>query len=357
MNMGRLLTTDEFITKAKVIHGDKYNYPNEYLGSKKYLLIECQIHGEFSQKPNCHLNGDGCSKCSGKNKYSTEEFIIKATNIHNHKYDYSLVQYINNKTKVKIICPIHGEFKQSPDKHINQKNGCTICGKKQNSTNEEFINKAKLKHNNKYDYSIIDYVNSKTKVKIICKIHGEFEQTPNSHMLGYGCVRCNGPIITDFIQKANSIHNNKYDYSMVKYVNSSVKINILCIKHGIFSQKLNDHLYGNGCPICRESIGEKEIRNYLLKNEIKFISQHRFKDCKYKNTLPFDFYLPDYNLCIEYNGIQHYEYRKFFHRTKNALSVQQLKDNIKKQYCDVNGISLLIIKYDENINNKLNKIC
>ena len=92
-------------------------------------------------------------------------------------------------------------------------------------------------------------------------------------------------------------------------------------------------------------------------NKINFLPQHRFKDCKYKNTLPFDFYLPEHNICIEYNGVQHYEYRKFFHRTKNALSIQQLKDNIKKQYCDINGISLLIIKYDENINNKLNKIC
>jgi hypothetical protein len=357
INMGRRLTTEEFIIKAKKVHGDKYKYLNEYLGSKKYMLIECGVHGEFEQKPNCHLNGDGCSKCSGKYKPTNEEFIIKAKSIHGDRYDYSTSFYINNKTKIEITCSMHGIFKQTPDCHINKKQGCPVCGTKQNATNEEFITKTNLIHGNKYDYSLVEYINSKTKVKIICPMHGVFEQTPNNHIFGYGCVRCNGPIITDFIQKAKSIHNNKYDYSLVEYVNSNVKINILCPKHGVFSQKLNDHLYGNGCPICRESIGEKKIRTYLLDNKINFLPQHRFKDCKYKNTLPFDFYLPEHNICIEYNGVQHYEYRKFFHRTKNALSIQQLKDNIKKQYCDINGISLLIIKYDENINNKLNKIC
>jgi hypothetical protein len=353
--MGIRLTTEEFISKARLVHGDKYNYLNEYLGSKKYMLIECVIHGKFSQKPNCHLNGDGCSKCSGKYKPTTEDFINKSKLIHGNKYDYSLSYYTNSKTKIKIICPKHGIFEKKPDNHINQKSGCPICFRKNNSTTEEFTYKANLKHKGKYDYSLVEYINSKTKVKIICNEHGVFEQKPNNHVLGYGCVKCNGPIMNDFIEKANNVHNNKYDYSLVRYVNSSIKIDILCHKHGVFSQKLNDHLYGNGCPICRESTGEKEVRAYLLENKIKFIPQHKFKGCKYKNLLPFDFYLPDYNVCIEYNGVQHYEYRKFFHRTKDALITQQLKDKIKKEYCDINDINLLIIKYDENVLNKLSE--
>lgn len=162
---------------------------------------------------------------------------------------------------------------------------------------------------------MVDYKNNSTKVKIICTKHGVFEQDPSSHINHKnGCPKCayilKADIIRltteDFIKNAKIIHDGKYDYSLVNYNKSHIKIKIICPKHGEFLQKPNAHLNGNGCPICNESKGEKEIRRYLKDKNIKYKSQKTFDDCKYKQKLQFDFYLPEYNLCIEYNGIQHY---------------------------------------------------
>lgn len=293
-------------------------------------------------------------------KLTKTDFIEKADLAHGNKYDYSLVNYIHSKTKIVIICPIHGEFNQTPRSHLFGKE-CLKCsyikraGNKR-KTKTEFIKKAKLTHGNKYGYSLVDYKDSKTKVKIICPIHGVFEQIASNHLKGNNCDKCGGSCkstIYEFIEKSNIIHNNKYDYSLSEYIRTDIKLKIICPKHGEFEQLANNHLQGYGCPICRESKGEKEIRNYLTENNIKFIGQNKFPDCKYKRLLPFDFYLPDYNICIEFNGKQHYEPIKYFGGGNN-FKIQQLKDEIKRKYCEINNIILLIIKYNENIVDELN---
>lgn len=140
-----------------------------------------------------------------KRQQFTKEFIEKGTQLHNDKYDYSKVEYINSRTKVKIICPVHGEFEQLPSSHL-QGNGCPKCARewtdahKENHcisarqsrgmTTEEWIERAKQVHGDKYDYSLTTYVNQRTKVKIICPIHGEFEQNADSHIRGIGCRLC-----------------------------------------------------------------------------------------------------------------------------------------------------------------------
>ncbi len=166
-------------------------------------------------------------------KLTTEEFIQKAKLVHGDKYDYSLVEYINSTTKVKIICPIHGTFYQSPNAHLRG-SSCKLCGfeyttKSRKHTNESFINLANKKHNNKYDYSLVDYKQNKIKICIICPIHGKFYQSPNSHLQSYGCPTCgnlnSGPKLTteEFIQKAKLVHGNKYDYSLVDYKLNKIK--------------------------------------------------------------------------------------------------------------------------------------
>ena len=190
-------------------------------------------------------------------KKTLEQFIEEANNIHNNKYDYSLVKYINSSTNVKIICPIHGEFEQKPIKHINAKQGCKKCSAikvhdKQRNTLDDFIKRSKEKHGDKYDYSNTNYVSIGKKVKIICSIHGEFEQTPHNHMSGKGCKYCGGTTKMDtklFIIKAKEIHGDKYDYSKVDYELSRKPIKIICPKHGEFEQTPNNHLSkGQGCP-------------------------------------------------------------------------------------------------------------
>ena len=259
--------TDQFIIDAQKIHGNKYNYSKvDYKTSKENVTIICpkDDHGPFQQQPLNHLGGKGCSKCSGVYKPNTDEFIQKAKEIHGENtYDYSLVNYVDCKTHVVIICPKegHGPFEQAPSNHYIH--GCSKCGYKRlseykTSTTDEFIQKAKEIHGDTYDYSMVDYKDSQTKVTIVCKIigHGPFEQAPNSHIQGAGCAKCSGVYkhnTDEFIQKAKEKHGDIYDYSMVDYTGCKDYVTIICPKegHGAFQQTPDSHINNKaGCQIC-----------------------------------------------------------------------------------------------------------
>ena len=195
-------------------------------------------------------------------KLTKEEFIKKANEKHGDKYDYTNVDYKGSKTKVCIICPEHGEFKQRPSDHLNGQ-GCPKCGQLarndcNRSSKEDFIKKANERHGGKYDYTNVDYKGSKTKVCIICRNHGEFWQIPNSHLNGVGCPKCaneaNGERCRlskeEFIKKANEVHDGKYNYDKVEYKDTHTKVCILCKEHGEFWQVPYSHLNGNCCPKC-----------------------------------------------------------------------------------------------------------
>ena len=165
--MPKKKTKEEFIKEARELHGDKYDYSKvEYIGALKKVCIICPEHGKFWQEASGHLKGQGCPKCSGKYIPTIEEWIEKARKVHGDKYDYSKVKYIDSKSKVCIICPIHGGFEQTPHNHLGGQ-GCPTCGKCI-PTKEEWIAEARKVHGDKYDYSKVDYVNSRTKVCIIC---------------------------------------------------------------------------------------------------------------------------------------------------------------------------------------------
>jgi len=192
-----------------------------------------------------------------------QSFVDSAEKIHGDKYDYSLVEYTNAHTNVSILCRTHGKFFQSPTSHIHGKSGCTKCGRisvsnKLRNTTNTFICKSKQVHRNKYDYSAVKYTNTHTKVLIHCNRHGMFSQTPHSHTRGHGCPDCgtnrtaNAKRSTkeQFVESANLVHNFKYDYTDVSYVNTNEKVDIRCPKHGLFSQRGYSHLQGIGCPQC-----------------------------------------------------------------------------------------------------------
>jgi hypothetical protein len=283
------------------------------------------------------------------------EFIIKSNIIHNNEYDYSLVIYTNSGIKVDIICSKHGIFSQRPRKHL-QGQGCPHCNGKFKKTKYDFSIDAKKIHSDKYDYSLVNYINNKTKIKIICKEHGIFEQRPDDHLNGRGCMKCSGKEkkkIDIFIEQSNKIHNNFFTYNKVKYKNNWTSIIITCPIHGDFNVTPNNHLNKkSGCPKCKQSIGEKEIKKYLDEKSIKYEIEKRFKDCRYKLPLPFDFYLPNFNICIEYDGKQHYETIQYFGGEKR-LKEQLIKDEIKNEYCKKKKIKLIRIKYDQNVNESL----
>jgi very-short-patch-repair endonuclease len=362
--MSKNLTTEGFIEKGKKVHGDKYDYSSvEYVRNDIKVNIICSNHGIFKQVPAKHLLGQGCPKC-GKEKasnnklFTTEEFIEKAKLIHGNKYDYSLTEYVRNNLNVKIICLKHGAFEQKPNKHLSG-HGCPKCVNK-NITTEEFIEKANLIHNTKYDYSQVKYVNSRKKIKIICLKHGEFTQTVDRHLSGCGCRKCGFLIqkstTEEFIEKAKKIHSNKYDYSLVDYVQNKKKIKIICKKHGIFNQKPNSHLNGSGCPTCNESKGEKIIARYLDNYNVNYIRQYKFNNCKNKRCLPFDFYLPNNNICVEFDGGQHNKIINYF-GGENGFKLRRINDEIKNNFTKDNKIKLIRIKYNQikNIENILNE--
>lgn len=284
---------------------------------------------------------------------TTHEFIKRASIVHENKFNYSLVEYKNSQKKVKIICPIHGEFEQRPNDHIQGKS-CIMCAGIKKGNNNTFIEKAKKQHGDKYNYSIVEYKNTRTKVKIICPVHGEFEQVPYDHINGFGCAKCGGvkKLTTyEFSKRAKELHGNKYNYSLVDYKNMHTKVKILCVKHGEFNQTPHNHLKLAGCPTCNKSKGEKTISWFLDKNNIKYKEQKTFKNCFNPSTmklLPFDFYLLNENVCIEFQGIQHYEPIKYM-GGEIDFKKRQKNDIIKKEFCEKNGINLITIKYSDKI--------
>ena len=360
--MNKKKTNEEFIEKSKLIHGDKYDYSLvEYNGYDQKVKIICSIHGVFGQISSIHRGGGGCKKCANEKlsrikKKNTESFIENAKKVHGNKYDYSLVDYKHSQKNIKIICPIHGVFEQKACNHLSGLN-CTKCNKFYKLTTESFIDKCNKIYNNKYDYSLANYIDSRSKIKIICPEHGVFEQCSGNHLRGFECMKCsiNKRKITlnKFIEMSNEFHKNKYDYSLVEYINFDIKIKIICPIHGIFNQNPSNHVGGQGCPICKESRGEKRIREFLNQNKIEYICQKSFQKCKHKNVLKFDFYLPNYNTCIEYDGRQHFYINEFFGGIDEFKKVK-IRDQIKNEYCKINNIYLIRIRYDENIEEKLN---
>ena len=292
------------------------------------------------------------------------EFIEQAKKVHGDKYDYSKVNYINNRSKICIICHEHGEFWQEPYSHING-NGCKFCGieKSKNSqrkSREKFLNEAKNVHKDKYDYSKVEYKNTETKICIICPEHGEFWQTPHDHLNGHGCPKCRyinswntrGRISTEeFVKRAKLVHGDKYDYSKTTYVNNRTKVCIICPKHGEFWQLPNSHIKGIGCPICVESHIEKNIRSFLDNNNIEYEYEKHFDSLKNKS---FDFYIPSLNIAVECQGIQHFEPVDFFGGEKAFLK-QKESDRIKKEFCKNNSINIIYVsdkkflKYDKSM--------
>lgn len=300
-----------------------------------------------------------------------QNFLQKSTKIHNGKYDYSKVDYVDSQTKVCIVCPKHGEFWQSPKHHVSG-HGCSECMKEhlraiKQDTLQTFIQKAISIHGDKYDYSKVNYVNQKTKVTIICPIHREFKQTPSIHLKGHGCPKCGFNntstskklTLDQFVTKANCIHDNYYSYDKVNYINSYTKVIITCPIHGDFKQTPSSHLSGRGCPKCNKSRGEVFVAKVLQNLDLQYIEQYKIpvidQSFTSRKELEVNFYVPNLNLIIEYNGIQHYIPQEHFGGILKFETYQQPRDQYVQEFCQKHAIHLLTISYKytdyESINN------
>ncbi len=332
------LTTNAklFIEKAKLMHGDKYNYSKvNYIGIYEKVIIICRDHGDFEQIAHDHLKA-GCQKCSGNYKSNTNEFIDKAKIKHGNKYDYSKVEYVNNREKVIIICKDHGEFLQRPADHL--RSGCQKCSGNYKSNTNEFIDKAKIKHGDKYDYSKVEYIKNSIKVIIICRDHGEFLQTPQGCLSGRGCPICRYITVSnknlsntkEFIEKAKLKHGDKYDYSNVQYINNSSYISIFCKKHGEFKQTPANHLYGfNGCIRCAKQFSNPQIQWLELVSKLNNINiQHAMNEGEF--TIPTTRYKAD-GYCESTNTV--YEFHgDYWHGNPNIFGANDMNKTCNKTH-------------------------
>lgn len=291
-------------------------------------------------------------------KLTNDEFIERCKKVHGGKYDYSKVEYNGLDKVIHIICPKHGEFEQTASNHLSGK-GCKKCkadsiSLKLSSNTADFIDKAKKKYDDFYDYSKVEYTRSRFNVKVICPIHGEFLVTPNNHLRGRGCPKCRYKKVAEklsktteeFIEKAKKIHGNKYDYSKVEYKNWVTSVQITCPIHGEFSQTPYAHERGQGCPFCASSHLEEEIRTNLLKENIEFEYEKKYDWLLDKRKLPLDFYLPQHNIGIECQGVQHFEIVKHFGGDKKHEE-RIRRDKLKKQLCDEHGIELIYFTHEK----------
>lgn len=300
------------------------------------------------------------------NSLTQTQFIDRSILKHGYIYDYSKVVYKSTKDKVIITCKEHGDFLQLPSGHMVGK-GCPKCGTIKGigqitKSKEKFIEEANKIHDNKYNYDKINYINSKLKVKINCPVHGTFDQLPTNHLKGVGCYKCSlttrgsGRLkrsFEKFLIQCKIVHGDKYDYSQVEYNSTFEDICIRCIEHNtFFYQRPTVHSSGaTGCKQCikSESKGEKSIRLWLDSNNIKFEREKTFKSCKLtvNGAMRFDFYLPDYNLLIEYDGEQHYKINSlwFGKNKEKEFKTIQSRDIFKNQWAKDNGYNLLRIPY------------
>lgn len=345
--MPRKLTIEEFVNRSRELYGAKYDYSKvNYVNTSTKVCITCKDHGDFWITPSNFLGGHKCPACSGRERITPDVFIRRSTAIHNGRYDYSKVDYKGLGKRVCIICPVHGEFWQVAQYHMLGQ-GCPKCFGSPKSTTEEFIEKAREIYGDKYDYSKVDYRGNKEKVCIICPEHGEFWQRAKVHYRGYGCPICGGSkrlANEEFIEKAKLIHEDKYDYSKVNYINTSTKVCIICPEHGEFWQTPNNHLFGAGCPICPESNMESEVRQFLLKNNIAFEQEKGFDWLIHKRKMFLDFFLPDYGVAIECQGGQHFFPTELF-GGEEFYKLTLERDEAKRKLCEAHGINILYFSH------------
>lgn len=305
--MSRIPTTEQFIEKAKNIHGDKYGYQEVcYVNAKTKVKVFCKKHEYFFLTTPCAmLGGRGCPKCGlerrvNKRRGTLENFIKKSKEVHGEQFDYSEAKYVNSHVKVKLFCRDHSIwFFTDPSNHLAGK-GCPKCrgakiSAKKFRTLEEFIARAKKAHGNKYDYGKAVYLGIENKLTIICPVHGEWEQAGKHHVNGHGCPRCgfeegsrkNRNTLEYFIKEAKKRHaGKKYDYSKAEYTNSHGSVTIICHNHKKpfrFSQHAGAHLSGSGCPKCAGNI-KGNTKDYLEKVKSIFGDRYNYDRVEYNGA-------------------------------------------------------------------------
>jgi hypothetical protein len=364
-------TLEQFIEEARNAHGDEYDYSESiYINNNELITIKHKCGYVFHQRPINHINGQGCAKCAGNAKITPTEFLERFADKWGDNFDYSESCFNGPRENILIKHKICGtKFYQTPDLHLRSVHSCPHCSLKERSlklqlTQEEFLTVCHQVHKNEYDLSEFVYEGKKSYGWITHKICGHrFNQNAGSHMYGQGCPPCarlriiKGVTKThdEFLEEAIETHGQDYDYTNSFYTKADIKIEIRHKKcNKTFWQSPHSHIRGQGCPHCKCSKMELYAAKFLDTKEIKYEQEKKFLDCKDKLPLPFDFFISP-NICIEMDGIQHGKPIDFFGGVK-AFEELKKRDQIKNNYCKENNIILFRIKYDQDIEEEMNKI-
>ena len=354
-------TLEQFVSRANKIHCGKYEYPEQpYTGDDGVISIKCKTHGLFNLLSRDHTgNKKGCEKCSNDKKFLP--LLEKAKIVHKNKYDYPKQDYSGSLVnKILIICPVHGEFKQSLKSHIKG-NGCRHCGKELASSKTKFsfekaVSHLKLVHGDTYEYPMQEYVSAASKLKIVCKEHGEFYQAFYCHKEGQGCPKCGvasrqlirRPSFNEVLDKCRAIHGDTYQYPEQECVNGKTMLKIICKKHGEFSQLVESHVAGSGCRQCTSSSSKGELELASSFSEFSPLLNHRFsikefnnisviKNSKQINIMELDVFFKELNVAVEFNGL-------YWH--SEALTGKHFHKG-KTEACKELGIDLIQVFEDE----------
>lgn len=371
--MSKPISSKEWLTRFNKIYGDKFVYPNhDFSGGSKPIVVHCKIHGNFSTTPSKHAEGRGCLQCNKENDFNNrwENVVKEIYNVHKDKYiipENAKTHFKTMWSKIPLICKDHGEFLSTISNCIDG-SGCPECNPRKKKDTKWFIEEASkinFKFGLKYDYTKTVFTGAHNKLIITClNCEEDFEQFPHNHLNGGGCNNCSNLLKRkgnlQFQEDFEKVHGT--GFILEEYTTSMTKIKVICpLKHEFYI-KPNDLLQGVGCYQCyninNSSKGVGRIRKYLVDKDIKFEVEKIFKDCKNpktNNNLRFDFYIPEYNICIEFDGQQHFKDIPLFGGAKEFINMR-FRDSIKNEYCKNNNINLIRISYkDKNIEEILNK--
>ena len=362
-------THDEYVNEL-LIKNSNVEVVDKYIDANTPIYHKCIIHDTiWKMSPSNALKGQGCQLCrveriKNKTRKTHDDYVVEVA-IKNPDVEV-LGQYVNSTTKILHKCKLCGrEWLVVPYDILSGK-GCRDCGIKRTSnanrkTHEQYMQD--LYVINKNIVVVENYINTDTPILHRCKICGyEWSIKPNHTLSGHGCPICASKRNADlkrksheeYVQELFSINPNIEP--LETYISNPTAIMHRCKTCG-YEWKIdpNHTLRGQGCPECNESHGEKEIAQWLQSNNILYIPQYKFNNCRNKHPLPFDFYLPQHNMCIEYDGKQHFEPIEWFGGVENFRNQQQI-DEIKNDYCKNNHIDLLRITYKNNVKEELEKV-
>lgn len=352
-NLSQAYTTEEWVRLAKNKYPEFSYDKTVYINKDTKVVITCHRHGDKLVNPKDFIHGDAyCPDCTKERLHNefVHRVIERAQEKHkNDNYIYHPELIIDSKSKMGVECPKHGIFWQTINNHIHKGTQCPECVKEnfvnpKKFTFEEAVALANIKHNNRYTYHKDSYVNTMSKTLITCPIHGDFQQTMHNHLAGQGCPKCGsaqGGLMMrlsqeEFLSRIQKIHKNKgYDFSKVIYQTYNDKVIVICPKHGEFQIKALHLLLGSGCPMCKMPKLEIAVKNELISNHIVYEEQKRFKQWLGRQSL--DFYIPEKNIGIECQGIQHFKNDRRY----NKLDEVQERDLRKKQLCKDNNVHLI----------------